>query len=140
MVGYYSGVITKEENVKSFFVTAPYALGGIALTKTIWEWIIANDTQLASYMDVGYLSSRKQGDYEMVIKSTSGSRQLDFSGINFEKIQFTSDKLPHVYARHRTVPNVNFIRFLFRNNEDSNMVLTALNVIYTISEYTKGVK
>lgn len=140
VVGYYSGVITKEENVKSFFVTAPYALGGISLTKTIWEWIIANDTQLASYMDVGYLSSRKQGDYEMVIKSTSGSRQLDFSGINFEKIQFTSDKLPHVYARHRTVPNVNFIRFLFRNNEDSNMVLTTLNVIYTISEYTKGVK
>ena len=137
---YYSGVITKEDNVSAFFVTAPYALGGIALTKTIWEWIIANDTQLASYMDVGYLSSRKQGDYEMVIKSTSGSRQLNFSGMNFEKIQFTSDKLPHVYARHRTVPNVNFIRFLFKNDKDSNMVLTTLNVIYTISEYTKGVK
>ena len=139
-VGSYSGVITKEENVNAFFVTAPYAMGSITLTKTIWQWVIANDTNLASLMDIGYLSSRKQGDYEMVLKSTQGTRQLNFSGLNFDKIQFTSDKLPHVYSKNRTVPNVNFIRFLFKNDEDSNMVLTTLNIVYTIAQFTKGVK
>lgn len=136
----YKGVITKEENVSAYFITAPYSMSSITLTKTIWQWIIANDTALASYMDVGYLSSRKQGDYEMVVKSTQGTRQFAYEGLNFEKIQFTSDKLPHVYSRNRTVANVNFIRFIFKNDKDSNMVLTTLNVVYTIAEFTKGVK
>ena len=139
-VGSYSGVITKEENVKAFFVTAPYSMNAITLTKTILQWVVANDTQLASLMDIGYFSSRKQGDYEMVVKSTFGTRQLNFNGWNFDKIQFTNDKLPHVYSKHRTVPNVNFIRFLFKNDEDSNMVLTTLNIVYTIAQFTKGVK
>lgn len=139
-VGYYSGVVTEEDNVEAYFVTAPYSMGSIALTKTIWQWIIANDTQLASYMDIGYLASRKQGDYEMVIKSSAGSRQLAFSGINFDKIQFLNDKLPHVYSKQRTVANVNFIRFIFKNDKESNMVLTTLNIIYTISQFTKGVR
>ena len=138
-VGSYSGVITKEENVKAFFVTAPYSMNAITLTKTILQWVVANDTQLASLMDIGYFSSRKQGDYEMVVKSTFGTRQLNFNGWNFDKIQFTNDKLPHVYSKHRTVPNVNFIRFLFKNDEDSNMVLTTLNIVYTIAQFTKGV-
>lgn len=138
-VGSYSGVITKEENVNAFFVTAPYSMGAITLTKTILQWVVANDTQLASLMDIGYFSSRKQGDYEMVVKSTFGTRQLNFNGWNFDKIQFTNDKLPHVYSKHRTVPNVNFIRFLFKNDEDSNLVLTTLNIVYTIAQFTKGV-
>lgn len=138
-IGSYSGVITKEDNVNAFFVTAPYSMGAITLTKTIWQWVVANDTQLASLMDIGYFSSRKQGDYEMVIKSTYGTRQLNFNGWNFDKIQFTNDKLPHVYSKHRTVPNVNFIRFIFKNDEDSNMVLTTLNIVYTIAQFTKGV-
>ncbi len=138
-VGSYSGVITKEDNVNAFFVTAPYSMGAITLTKTIWQWVVANDTQLASLMDIGYFSSRKQGDYEMVIKSTYGTRQLNFNGWNFDKIQFTNDKLPHIYSKHRTVPNVNFIRFIFKNDEDSNMVLTTLNIVYTIAQFTKGV-
>jgi len=139
-IGSYSGVITDEENVKAYFVTSPYALGSLVLTKTIWQWIIANDTQLASYMDVGYLSSRKQGDYDVVVKSSQGTRQLNFEGFNFEKIQFTSDKLPHVYSKSRTVANINFIRFLFKNDKDSNMVLTTLNVVYSVADFTKGVK
>ena len=138
-VGSYSGVITKEDNVNAFFVTAPYSMGAIDLTKTIWQWVVANDTQLASLMDIGYFSSRKQGDYEMAIKSTYGTRQLNFNGWNFDKIQFTNDKLPHVYSKQRTVPKVNFIRFIFKNDEDSNMVLTTLNIVYRIAQFTKGV-
>lgn len=136
----YSGVITKEDNVEAFYVTAPYSMGTIAYTKTIWQWTIANDTELASYMDVGYLTSRLQGDYEFVIKSASGSNQVNFNGFSFDKVQFTSDKLPHIYNKFRTLPNVGFIRFLFRNNENTNLVLTTLTVTYTISSSTKGVK
>lgn len=130
----YSGVITKSENVKAHYITAPYTMSALAFNKTIWQWVIANDTNLASFINVGFFASRKQGDF----KNISGSSALDFKDMNMNKIQFINDKLPHFYSRARTVPHVGFIRFLFENNEDSNMVLTTLQVIYTLSQFTKG--
>jgi len=138
--GYYSGVVTAEENVKSYFVTAPYSMGSIALTKTVWAWIIANDTNLASYMDVGYVSSRKQGGFETIVKSSPASRKLNFGTYDFSKVSFLNDSLPHVYSKYRALPNVNFIRFVFKNEEDSNLALTTMELIYTVSGFAKGVK
>lgn len=140
--GSYRGVITNQENVKAFYITKPYDMGTILYEKTVWQWAIINDTELASYMDIGYLTSRKQGDYDLVIKTASGSRaySYDESKFSFDKIQFTSDKLPHIYNRYRVLANVGFMRFLFRNNEDSNIVLDQLSLIYTISQSIKGVR
>lgn len=136
----YEAIITSKENVKAYYITTPYDMGSYAYKKTIWQWVIANDTSLASYIDIAYLTSRKQGDYEAVIKSTDGTRQLNFEQVVFDRIQFLNDKLPHVYSKQRTLPNINFIRFMFKNNENTNMALTSLEVIYTISELTKGAK
>jgi len=140
--GSYKGVITKQDNVKAFYITKPYDMQTILYEKTVWQWAIVNDTELASYMDIGYLTSRKQGDYSLVIKSASGARaySYDDSKFSFDKIQFTSDKLPHIYNRYRVLPGVGFIRFLFKNFEESNIVLDQLSLIYTISQSIKGVK
>lgn len=138
--GYYSGVVTAENNVQSFYVTAPYSMGSISSVKTIWAWVIANDTNLASYMDVGYISSRKQGGFETIVKSSPASRKLNFDGFDFSKVSFLNDNLPHVYTKYRTLPSVNFIRFAFKNEEDTNIALTAMDVVYTVSGLSKGVK
>ena len=136
----YSGVITSEEKVEAYFITAPYSMGSLVSAKTIWMWSIINDTNLASRMDVGYLSSRKQGDFDMTIKSASGARQLNFEGLNFNTIQFLNDGLPHIYTRNRTVANVGVIRFIFKNFEDTNIVLTSLSIVYSLSQLLKGVR
>jgi hypothetical protein len=115
-------------------------MGSISSLKTIWAWVIANDTNLASYMDVGYISSRKQGGFETIVKSSPASRKLNFDGFDFSKVSFLNDSLPHVYTRYRTLPSVNFIRFVFKNEEDTNIALTAMDVIYTVSGLSKGVK
>jgi len=138
--GYYSGVVTAENKVQSFYVTAPYSMGSISSLKTVWAWVIANDTNLASYMDVGYISSRKQGGFETIVKSSPASRKFNFDGFDFSKVSFLNDSLPHVYTRYRTLPSVNFIRFVFKNEEDTNIALTAMDVIYTVSGLSKGVK
>lgn len=136
----YAGVITNEDNVKAYFETAPYAMGSIVSLKTIWSWTIVNDTALAGYMDVGYFASRKQGDYNIAVKSVPNSNGFDFSNYSFATVEFLNRKLPATYGRQRTVPSVAFIRYLFKNFEDSNMVLTTLNVVYTVANFLKGVK
>ena len=137
-LGYYSGVVTTENKVQSFYVTAPYSMGTISSVKTIWAWVITNDTNLASYMDVGYISSRRQGGFETIVKSSPASRDLNFANFEFSKVSFLNDSLPHVYTKYRTLASVNFIRFAFKNEEDSNIALTAMDVIYTVSGLAKG--
>lgn len=136
----YAGVITNEDNVKAYFETAPYAMGSIVSLKTIWSWTIVNDTALAGYMDVGFFASRKQGDYDIAVKSVPNSNGFDFSKYSFATVEFLNRKLPATYGRTRTVPSVAYIRYLFKNFEDSNIVLTTLNVVYTIANFLKGVK
>lgn len=136
----YFGIVSSRKNIYSFYETTPFTFNSLSYTKTIWAWIIANDTGLDSYMDVGYFTSRKQGDYRYAIKSSRDARQLNFDKFSFDKVQFLNDKLPHIYTKRRVLGNVNFIRFVFKNNKNSNMVLTTLELLYTVAQYTKGVK
>jgi len=136
----YAGVITEEDNVRAYYETAPYAMGSVVNLKTIWSWTIVNDTNLAGYIDVGYFASRKQGDYSYSIRSVPNSFGFDFSRYSFHTVEFLSRKLPATYSVQRTVPSVAYIRYLFKNFEESNIVLTTLNVVYTISNLLKGVK
>jgi len=135
----YKGVITIPENIEAYYVTPPYVLGSIVNMKTVWSVAVTNDTGMASEMEIGYLSSHKQSDYGLTIATSSGSKQWDFnSEFTFEKVQFVNDGLPHTYQRYKVIPRVGFMRFLFRNNEKSNLIVSSLSIIYSISLFTKG--
>lgn len=132
----YSGVITKYDDVEAYFLTKPYDMGSIAYMKNVWSFMVSNDTNLASEMDIGYMASRKQG----IIDNVVGARQVDFGHFNLGSMHFINDKLPSIYTNRRPIPSIGFIRFLFKNSADTNMVLTKLSVIYTVGAETKGVK
>lgn len=138
--GTYQGVITEHVNVHSYFITKPFDLGNPEFEKTIYKWTIINDSSIASAMNVGYIASRKYADFNVAVKEIGGARQLVFDGLNFEKIHFTNDKLPHIYDKFKTLPRVGFIRFIFSNDEGTRMVLSKLDIIYSISLLMKGVR
>ena len=134
----YKGVITMPKPVEAFYVTPPYVLGSALNMKTVWNVSCVNDTGLASAMEIGYLSSHKQSDYGTTINTATGSTQFSFEGLSFERIQFVNDGLPHIYQRYKVIPRVGFIRFLFRNNEGSNLIVSSLSIVYSHSQFTKG--
>ena len=138
--GTYQGVITEHVNVHSYFITKPFDLGNPEFEKTIYKWTIINDSSIASAMNVGYIASRKYADFNVAVKEIGGARQLVFDGLNFEKIHFTNDKLPHIYDKFKTLPRVGFIRFIFSNDEGTRMVLSKLDIVYSISLLMKGVR
>ena len=135
----YKGVITIPQNIEAYYVTPPYVFGSALNMKTVWSVAVTNDTGMASEMEIGYLSSHKQSDYGLTIATSSGSKSWEFnSEFTFEKVQFVNDGLPHTYQRYKTISKVGFMRFLFRNNEKSNLIVSSLSVIYSISLFTKG--
>ena len=138
--GTYQGVITEHVNVHSYFITKPFDLGNPEFEKTIYKWTIINDSSIASAMNVGYIASRKYADFNVAVKEIGGARQLVFDGLNFEKIHFTNDKLPHIYDKFKTLPRVGFIRFIFSNDEGTRMVLSKLDIVYSLSLLMKGVR
>ena len=138
--GTYQGVITEKVNVNSFFVTKPFNFGHDLYQKTIHMWSIINDSQIASMMNVGYIASRTYAGFKMAVKEVGGARQLSFEGLNFDKIHFSNDLLPHIYNRYKNISKVGFMRFIFSNDEGTRMVLSKLDIIYSYSLLMKGVK
>ena len=139
--GTYKGVITDHVKVISYFIPKAFNLGHDLYQKSIYMWSIINDSSIPSMMNVGYIASRKYGDFKVAVKEVGGARQLSFSeGFNFDKIHWTNDKLPHIYNRNKILPRVGFIRFIFFNDEGTRMVLSKLEIIYAYSLLMKGVK
>lgn len=132
----YSCIITHEKNVECYYITKPYDMGSIGYDKTIWQYTIANDTNLESVANIGYIANRKQG----ISAFAKGSQGLRFQAFVFESVSFLNDGLPHIYTKYRMIPNVNFIKFSFINNESSNMVLSQLSFVYTVSGQVRGSK
>ena len=132
----YSAVITDEQVIKAYYLTKPFNMGSMLYEKTIWAWIVANDSELESSVDVGYIHSRKQSVMEVALDT----RGFDVRKINFSAIQFTHNKLPHLLVKNKIIPNVNFIRFVFKNSDNSNMVISQFSILYSISHLSKGVK
>ena len=111
-------------------------MGSIGYDKTIWQYTIANDTNLESVTDLGYLANRKQG----IAAFAKGNKGLRFDEYNFGTISFLNDGLPHIYTKYRVIPSVNFIRFTFRNLEETNMALSQLSFVYSVSGQVRGSK
>ena len=139
--GTYRGVITDHINVLSYLIPKALNLGSDVNEKTIHQWVLINDSSIPSMMNVGYIASRKYGDFQVAVKEIGGARKLAFSeGFNFDKLHFTNDKLPHIYSRTKVVPRVGYVRFIFFNDEGTRMVISKLEIIYTNSLIMKGVR
>lgn len=133
---YDIGYIGSETDVEAYYETKPFDMGTITYEKTIWNYMYANDSNLASQINIGYKGSRLLGDFEIA----TGSREIRFDKYSFNTVSFVNDGLPHLYVRHRVIPNVTFIKFLFQNNGDTNMALTKLSLTYTIPQQARGSK
>ena len=132
----HSCIITHERNVDALYQTKPYDMGSIGYDKTIWQYTIANDTNLASETSLGYLANRKQG----ISAFAKGSQGLRFDAYNFGTVSFLNDGIPHIYTKYRMIPRVNFIRFAFKNDGETNMVLSQLSFVYSVSGQVRGSK
>lgn len=123
--------IKKLRNVKAYYITAPQVMGDIMHNKTIWAFSITNDTQIPSEIEIC------QATNELHLESMA--KIVDFNqknyGLNLESfsiadINFEKYVIPHKYTYYKPL-NVPFISFGFRNNENSNALLSAMQIIYS---------
>lgn len=127
--------ITEYVNVTAFYITAPFTMGSLLHNKTIKGWALTNDTDIVSEIEVAMATNDEQID-KMTTASMTGINRLqkgynlyDFS---FNAIDFEKRVIPTVQVEWRWL-RVNFICFGFRNLENTNSVLSSLEIRYTIS-------
>ena len=128
--------IIKEEPVVAYYLTKPFNFGTSMYEKTIWGFTVINDTGLGSDTGLSYVSNREERD----IQSQISSNGIDLNEYNYDHFSFANDNLPHMYTRYKVISRVSFIRFAFKNNESTNMVLTELTLLYSVSRLTRGIK
>ena len=101
---------------------------------------MVNDVNMSSYQDLGYvidnmesMSAIIDGNANKIQGHQSGATQFELTN-NWDSFTFEVNKMPKSFNANRLLEDVEFIAFVFRNYEDSNIVLSNLTIEYTIGE------
>ena len=125
-----SGEISKYSNVKAYYVSAPFTLGDLMYNKTVRSWTLTNDTKMDSYLEV--CEATNDIDFEEMKKvvALNITHGYNLNKFAFNKINFGKSVIPYKYTFIRPLL-VPFICFGFKNNENSNAVLCAMQINYS---------
>lgn len=145
----FEGSIEYRTPVEAFYITAPM-LASINYFKTIWQWTLTNDTNIPSEVELTFAhnkipyESMKSLNY-ISDNTNSKSTQVSsdrlgfaFNTLNFRSVDFDKMITPRTYTNSRILSMVKFICFGFRNNNNTNAVLSTMSIIYTVAHQSYG--
>lgn len=135
----FAAVVTKKQNVEAYWVTRPFDMNQPMNLKHIFYWLVKNDSELASHTDLGSLvnssvalkSILDKGE-SIVLKSQVSDNELDLGATSIESWTTDVNGLPKSHMSDKTVEDIESIAFVFKNYDDTNMVLSNLSVEYTV--------
>lgn len=130
--------VYKAQPVKSFYITAPITMGDLMRNKTFWAWTIVNDTDETGDIEVCQVSNESELDGMMSIVTLKGNDYgFDLGDISFFDTSFSKCVVPFKYTYNYPL-NSGFLCLGLRNNDNTNCVLSSLQVLYTLSGNSFG--
>ena len=133
--------IKEFDNVSAYYVTAPFTMGNINYFKTMWSYTLTNDTDLKSEIEIAFTSNKIPcvDTQEMSrIEMSKDSLGVYLTDFNYKKVDFDKRVVPRTYTTYRTLPYQKFICFAFKNENNTNAVLSAMSVVYTLAHPSYG--
>ena len=135
----FKAEISEWKNVEAYYIVAPMVMGNLNNFKTIWGFTLTNDTDLASELYVTYASNKIPTVNAKTLAGISkDALSLDFNNMDFTKADFDKNIVPRTYTIHRVLAYQKFVCFGFKNSNNTNAVLSAMSVTYTIPHPSYG--
>ena len=129
----FQAEITERRNVVAYYVTAPFTMGNLNYFKTIWQITLTNDTGEPSEYDLSVASNKIPViDTKTIASISKAMIGTNFNDYTFNAIDFDKDVVPRTYTMQRTLGRQKFVCFAFKNENNTNAILSSLSVIYTI--------
>lgn len=131
----FKSEIRNRKNVEAFYITAPFILGSLDYFKTIWSYTLTNDSGIPSEIEISYASNKiplvdiKKMSYISLTKEAIG---ISLNDLNYHKVDFDKLVVPRTYTFNRVLARQKFICFAFRNYNDTNAVLSAMSITYSL--------
>ena len=114
-------------------------MGNLNNFKTIWGFTLTNDTDLPSELYITYASNKIPISSTKTLAGISqAALTLNFEDMDFTKADFDKLVVPRTYTIHRVLAYQKFICFGFKNSNNTNAVLSAMSVTYTIPHPSYG--
>ena len=129
----FSAEITERRNVSAFYITAPFIMGGLNYFKTVWQWTLTNDTGKPSELELAVASNKIPYIDSKTLASISKAKiGENYNDYTFEAVDYDKNVVPRTYTVQRTLGMQKFVCFAFKNDNNSNAILSSLSVIYTL--------
>jgi len=135
----FKAQISEWKNVEAYYIVAPMVMGNLNNFKTIWGFTLTNDTDLPSELYITYASNKIPISSTKTLAGISqAALTLNFDDMDFTKVDFDKLVVPRTYTIHRVLAYQKFICFGFKNSNNTNAVLSAMSVTYTIPHPSYG--
>lgn len=125
--------MTFRNIVKCYFVSKTFDFGSPIYYKKVKQLTLTPDEASGTRVEFGYETSRTGQMF-----SAYTGKAFDFNDIDFTDISFEGSNFAKSYT-NRIRDAFNFIRFIFKNETNSNCKISNLTILYTVGTKTKGV-
>lgn len=129
----FKAEIREYSPVEAFYITKPFDMGSLDYFKTIWSWTLTNDTSIPSELDVAHVSNKIPFEKMRTLAKISKEKiSFDLNDLDFRKLDLQKNIVPRTYTQQRIISQLKFICFGFRNNNNTNSVLSSMSIVYTV--------
>lgn len=125
--------LTINEQILAYFITPFYNLGNNLQSKTLKRLIIVPDTLRGTKVELAYETRNKTGSF-----TAYTGRSFDFNDFDFDDVSFSNEDFAKTYSKKCKAKKFNYIRFIFKNQDDNNCKLDNITIAFTYSSINKG--
>jgi hypothetical protein len=129
------GILHLYDNVKAYWETPPTNLGNTFYTKSLNSIVTTYETVQGGQVEVGVITREITKDYEV-----EGTNILDFSNLDFNNFTFETSAYAKSYNKLMKLKNFNFISVYYKSENDKNVAINEITLVYSLGKKIKGVK
>lgn len=129
--------IMRETPVKATYITAPYLSSGLGYRKVVDSYTIVSDMGCENELYVKSITNNVTLSEVMEKESYSVGSQVDYSGIEYDKIDYTRYDLPHTQTLLARFYG-SFLAFSLASPKATNSTLTRISYLYHYAGKTYG--
>ena len=131
----YFGILYLVDNVNAYWETPPTPLGNNAYTKNLNSIVTTYETVMGGEVELGVITRENSRNFEV-----EGVNILDFANIDFGRFTFETSEFAKSHVKRMKLKNFNFISIYFKSENDKNVVINDITLIYSLGKKIKGVR
>lgn len=131
----YFGILHLEDIVSAYWETPPTHLGNNGYTKNLNSIVTTYETVIGGEVEIGVITRDNMRNFEV-----EGVNVLDFDNLDFSNFTFETSEFAKSHVKRMKLKNFNYISVYFKSENNKNVAINDITLVYSLGKKIKGVR